>query len=144
MLISADVLMVYGVFSVVLCLSIFTLAGLTGVMRTRTKTPAIADDAKMLQVQMNDVVPLELQRVLNCHRNALENIPPFLLIMLPFVFSSPSMAWVLGYMGVYTAARLAYIVCYLKGLQPWRSITYGIGTMTAGVVAIHTLVRLLG
>lgn len=138
-----EALRIYSLFSIVLGLSVFALGGITGVTRTRTRSPVIADDEALLRGTVKEVLPLELQRALNCHRNALENIPPFLLMALPFVLTGPTVTQVTLYMGIYTAVRLLYIVAYLRGLQPWRTIFFGIGNVTVLIMAGHTLFRLL-
>lgn len=126
-----------------LILNLGFLSGYTGAVRARTKTPAIADDAKLTGAEYKEEVPLELQRVLNAHRNALENIPGFLIIALLYMMSgaSATMMWVFG--GLFLVARWSHSFCYIKGLQPWRSASYGVGTLALMAMSIHLVMRAL-
>ena len=69
----------------------------------------------------------QVQRAARAWRNDLENIPPFLALAAVYVALqlSPSLApWLFG---GFTLARIAHTVCYLAGLQPWRTMAYAVG-----------------
>lgn len=39
---------------------------------------------------------------------------------------------------VFTGARLFYRLAYLEGLQPWRTITHGLGVLATLVLMVET------
>lgn len=129
--------------SFVLAFNMMFLSGFTGAMRGKTGTPAIPEDAAMVKGEVKDMVPVELQRVINAHRNALENIPTFLVLAVLYVLSGASATMVWGFMGIFALARWSHSFCYIKGLQPWRSASYGVGTLAMAAMMIHLVIRVL-
>lgn len=77
-------------------------------------------------------------RYRRAHRNALENIPLFLLTGLLLALSSPPVALTLGLFAVFVAARLTHSVAYVAGLQPWRTLSFGLGALVQ--LAIFALI----
>ena len=51
------------------------------------------------------------------------------------------MAWI--FMGTFAAARVLYSVCYLRGIQPWRTVTFGIGMLATLGMLVHAGILLL-
>ena len=81
-------------------------------------------------------------RATRAWRNDLENLPVYFALSLAFVLLGGSATAGAIYFGVYTAARVLHTLVYLKGLQPHRFICHSISLTTAGVLAIHCVVRL--
>ena len=129
--------------SVVLAFNMMFLSGFTGAMRGKTGTPAIPEDARMVKGEVKDVVPVELQRVLNAHRNALENIPTFMALSIMYVLTGASATMVWALMGTFALARWSHSFCYIKGLQPWRSASYGVGTLAMAIMMVNLVIRVL-
>lgn len=134
----------FAIFSFALTLNLMFLSAFTGAVRARTHTPAISDDAKMVGAQSTGAIPEELQRVLNAHRNALENIGPFLPMSLAYTLSGVPAHFVAIFMGIFSLGRWAHSLFYLQAMQPYRTISYGISTLAFVGMLIHLLMHVLG
>lgn len=84
-----------------------------------------------------------VQRASACWRNDLENIPMFLIIGLGFVLADGPATAALIYFGLFTVARIAHTIFYLRPMQPWRNVAYQLGTLTTVAMMVHTLIILL-
>lgn len=66
----------------------------------------------------------ELKRARAALRNLQETLPIFLtLAVLSIILGEQGWVSLIG-AWVYFVARVAHVVCYLKGLSPWRSIAF--------------------
>ena len=85
----------------------------------------------------------ELGRARRALANLQETLPIFLTVGLLLVIYRID-GW-LAHLGaiLYLAGRVAHLVCYVKGLNPWRSIAFGVamlglfclvGALVAGIV----------
>lgn len=139
---SNPVFFAYAVSAVVNCLNILVLWNLSGAVRGKTGTTVIPEDAPALKRELTQTDPPEVARVLRAHRNTADNAVPFLLLGLVFTTLGPSPleAQIIFY--GFTAARVLYSFFYLKGVQPWRSVTYGLGGL-ATLALIVDICRLL-
>lgn len=134
------VLVAYTLTVVVNSLNLMVLWLLSGVTRGRTMTTMNPEDAAMAQRRGASVIavdPPEVARVLRAHRNAFDNTIPFLLLGFVFAALGPGKLEAQILFGVFTGARLLYSVAYLKGLQPWRTISYLLGFLTTFVLMIE-------
>jgi len=123
-------------------LNITVLWNMSGAVRGKTKTALNPEDARAFKGSLVEADPPEVSRVLRAHRNTVDNTVPFLLLAFAFASLGPSALEAQILLYGFTVARLAYSVCYLKGLQPWRTIMYGISVLLALGLAVDTL-RLL-
>lgn len=132
----------YTVSTVVLTLNMFVLWNMSGGARGKTRTTANPEDAAAFKRSIAEADPPEVARVLRAHRNTADNTLPFLLLGLVFTTLGPSAleAQILFY--GFAAARVLYSFFYLKGIQPWRSASYGVGALLTLALTIETL-RLL-
>lgn len=124
-------------------LNITVLWNMSGAARGKTKTTLNPEDAKAFNGALVEADPPEVARVLRAHRNTIDNTVPFLLLAFAFVSVGPSPLEAQILLYGFTFARLAYSVCYLNGLQPWRTIMYGISVLLALGLAVDTLRLLL-
>ena len=76
-------------------------------------------------------------RIGRAHRNALENIPLFLVISLAWVSTDPSLTWAMAIFGLFTLARVAHTVVYLAGVSKPRSGMFAIGWFTTFTMMGH-------
>jgi len=84
---------------------------------------------------------LELQRSRRALGNLHETLPIFLtLAILTIVFQEQGWISLAGGI-VYLLARIAHLVCYMRGLTPWRSYAFGVSALgillVAGPVVPH-------
>lgn len=126
---------------VVLSLNLIGLANATAITRGKNKEAINPEDAR--PGSETKIVGLEgsdgTQRHIRAHRNALENIPLFMITGLIFVMLQPSFALAAGIFGVFTVGRIAHSVCYVKGIQPFRTISFVLGLL-AQVVMLGVIV----
>lgn len=64
------------------------------------------------------------------HMNDLENIPSFLFIATLLTLAGGSATALWAYCGAYFVFRTAHTVCYLNGVQPWRTASFALGQLT--------------
>ena len=43
---------------------------------------------------------------------------------------------------LFTATRYAHTACFLAGLQPWRTLAYGVGILCTFAMCAHILLAL--
>jgi len=80
----------------------------------------------------------ELSRARRALGNLHETLPIFLTVaLLSLQFGEQGVVTVLG-ASVYLAGRLAHVVCYIKGLSPWRSYAFGVSIL--GILAMAAMV----
>jgi uncharacterized MAPEG superfamily protein len=73
----------------------------------------------------------QIERIRRAHRNDLESILPFLAVaFLATISGAVSYRAALWLFIPFTVARVLHTVSYAFGLQPWRSILFGIGDIT--------------
>jgi uncharacterized MAPEG superfamily protein len=88
------------------------------------------DQAAVVFDEGND----KTQRYRRAHRNALENNLLFLITGLLFVMTRPSTALAVGIFATFTICRIGHSVCYVKGVQPFRTMFFAIGMLTQVVM----------
>jgi prostaglandin-E synthase 1 len=130
----------YAVCSVVLSLEMLFLGGYTAATRARHKGYMNPEDDKVSFKDARLVEGAEhpdVARVQRAHRNLMESLPMFFAIGLIAVLIGASPLGVEVCCGVFTAARVLHAIVYIRGLQPWRTILYGVGTLA--LVALMAL-----
>ena len=134
------VLVAYALTVVVNSLNLLVLWSISGIVRGRTMTTMNPEDAAMAQRRGASVVtvdPPEGARVLRVHRNSFDNTVPFLLLGFVFAALGPDKIEAQILFGVFTGARLLFSFAYLKGLQPWRTISFLVGVLTTLALTIE-------
>lgn len=131
----------YAIATIVLSLNLMLLWLASGAVRRGTKTVLNAEDSKVAPsaaVQPSD--PPEVARVLRAHHNSLVSTVPFLFVGQLYVGAgaSETMAWIV--FGGFTAARVLYTLCYVGGVQPWRTIFFALATFLTFAMIIHLVV----
>jgi len=131
-LMTIEAFKIYAICSAILALNLFFLAGGTGAARSRAGVAVNPEDAKLDKSGKTKVVealPPDVDRWNRAHKNALENIPIFFAIGLVYALSGASEMGARIYFASFTVTRLLHSLAYIKGLQPWRSIFWGLGTL---------------
>lgn len=134
----------YAISLLVLSLNMLLLWTYSGLVRGKTKTTPNTEDASTTSkgAQIADRDPPEVARVLRAHQNASANILPFALLGLVFVLLGGSGTAAAALFGVFTVTRIAHSMAYLGGRQPWRSIWFGVSSLTT-LVLMGFIVRAL-
>ena len=86
----------------------------------------------------------QIERIRRAHRNDVENILPFLVIAFLAARSgavSYAVAWWLFI--PFTVARVLHTIVYSLGLQPWRSILFGIGDLALWATTVAVLIAVM-
>ena len=114
----------YAITSIILCLNLLLLWISSGTRRARSGLAINPEDGARYGVPVADGDPPEVARYLRAHRNAEATIYPFLLLAAIFTLANGA-AWIgIPIFAVFVIVRLIHSTVYLKGLQPWRTISF--------------------
>jgi len=125
------VFVAYVLTTAVLGLNLFMLANGTALSRARAKEVINPEDKRLSQAAEvvfdggNDTTA----RYRRAHRNALENIPLFLITAFLLTLTNTSTTTAYAIFGIFAAARLLHSVAYVRQLQPWRTMSFAIGAI---------------
>jgi len=78
-------------------------------------------------------------RAKRAHLNDCENIPGFLALATIFTLAGATSTDGWAYFGVYALARTLHTICYLNGIQPWRTASFFLGQITVLGVCVRLL-----
>ena len=134
---------VFGVCAAILVLKMLLTANLTGILRTSRRVFASPEDYRFFGAEPAAKQDEQIERIRRAHRNDLENILPFLVIGFLYALTGPSytVAWWLFVL--FTVARLLHTAVYIAGLQPWRTVFFGVGSVALYAMALIVIVRLV-
>src|SRR5579864_2323388 len=133
----------YAVTALVLSLNLIVLWAMSGGVRAGTKTALNAEDAGMFKVSVVELDPAPVARVLRAHRNAEANIYPFLILGLIYVLAGGPYLPAVTIFTVFTLARILHSIFYVRGGQPWRTISFTVGGIATLALMIALVVRLV-
>lgn len=126
-------LKLYAICSSVLTLQMLFLGALTAAVRAKRMGLLNPEDSK---VSYDGATLLEggehpdTARVQRAHRNLLESLPLFFALGGIYVATgAPALGATICFI-TFTAARVLHTIVYLKALQPWRTMFYGIGALS--------------
>lgn len=131
----------FAICAALLVLKMIGVGHITGILRIRRQAllnPEDVETFRSAQPQAEAEHP-DVARGLRAHRNDLESTLPFLIIGLPYLLTNPSPSWASGLFTVFTVLRYAFSVFYLKGIQPWRSVSFLAGEVCVLVMLVQTL-----
>ncbi|MCA9621200.1 MAG: MAPEG family protein [Myxococcales bacterium] len=131
MLAESPTLQAYVAMTVVLGFNLLALANNTALTRAKAAEVVNPED-KRLNAKAEVVFEggnEKTARYRRAHRNALENIPLFLITGFLLSLTAVPFGLAAGLFGVFTVARLLHSVCYVKGIQPWRTAGFAIGAL---------------
>ncbi|NVB41323.1 MAPEG family protein [Pseudenhygromyxa sp. WMMC2535] len=135
---------IYLLCTVALACNLWFLTFATGFFRAKTKTFVNAEDAKAFEGKLDAQEVEPVLRVQAAHRNALESIPLFLILGFLYVqTSSPSTTGAMAYLISFTVLRWLHSIVYLKGLQPWRTIFFGLSVLVMVGLAVQLAIAAL-
>lgn len=122
----------YALCSSILALKMILSAFYTGSRRQRHQAYVNPEDAEVFGkggVRAGTKEAPEVAHALRIQRNDLENIPAFFAIGLVYVLAGATPRGAAAYFWLFTLVRVAHTVVYMRNLQPWRAICYGVGVL---------------
>lgn len=135
-------LKVFALCCVILFFKMSAIVIFQAIQRSKTKYVINPEDKLIPGAIVGGTTP-ELDRSNNAFRNDFENIPIFLFLALSYVLLNCWETGAIIYFSTFTFARCLHTFSYLKALQPWRSISFGIGLLMSNIVAIHIIIKVL-
>jgi len=141
---ASPIFQAYVVSTVVLGMNLLVLANNTALSRAGAGEVVNPEDIKMnkeAQV-VYESGNARTERYRRAHRNALENVPLFLIT--GFVLSITSVPFTLAAIlfGIFVAARVAHSFAYVLELQPYRTAMFAVGALDQiailGVLGYYT------
>ncbi len=123
---------------ILLSLNLLGLANATALTRGQhsevinPEDKKLNDKATVVFDEGND----KTQRYRRAHRNALENVPLFMITGLIFamVWMGSSTAVAAGIFFGFAVLRIGHSFCYVKGIQPFRTLFFVLGALTQFVM----------
>jgi uncharacterized MAPEG superfamily protein len=135
-------LRLFGFTYMILVLKMVAVGYSTSFYRFRHRHFATPEDYALQGLQPKTTRNDDIERTRRAHRNDLENILPYFGVGLFYALSGPSMfAANLCFIG-YTVARVLHSIFYVAGLQPWRTLAFGVAQLIMVVMAVTLLLRL--
>lgn len=125
----SSALQVYALCVVVLFLKMFLVSCYQGYHRLRFVAFTNPEDAAVFRRIAQAVERPQVIRAAKVWANDLENIPMFFALGGLAVALEAATLPVLWLSVVFTVARVLHTLAYLRGLQPWRTLFYGIGVI---------------
>ena len=134
----------YAVTVIALGLNLAGLANATAVTRGQAKEVINPEDKKLSQqaAVVYDEGNEKTARYRRAHRNALENTPVFMItaFVLTLMGVSATVGAALFY--PYAALRILHSVFYVKGVQPFRTMSFALAlvfqVVVLGFIGYHT------
>lgn len=125
----SSALQVYALCVVVLFLKMFLVSCYQGYHRLRFVAFTNPEDAAVFRRITQAAERPQVIRAAKVWANDLENIPMFFALGGLAVALEAATLPVLWLSVVFTVARVLHTLAYLRGLQPWRTLFYGIGVI---------------
>ncbi|ANI35020.1 glutathione metabolism protein [Pseudomonas sp. JY-Q] len=125
----SSALQVYALCVVVLFLKMFLVSCYQGYHRLRFVAFTNPEDAAVFRRIAQAAERPQVIRAAKVWANDLENIPLFFALGGLAVALEAATLPVLWLSVVFTVARVLHTLAYLRGLQPWRTLFYGIGVI---------------
>jgi glutathione S-transferase len=135
----------YALIAVILFFKMLALSTVQALARTGAKSFPNPEDAKFFGrgvAPAADELPI-VKRAAAAWRNDLENIPIFLFLAMIYVTLGcwPGGAFI--YFSIFVVARIMHTIMYLRGIQPARTIFYGLGIFVCVTLSIQILTTVL-
>ena len=130
---------VFAVCAAILVVKMLIVGHYTGLKRMRKKAYLNPEDARQFsgtdEYQTSE--DPEIERGLRAHRNDLESTLPFLAIGLIYLLMGASSGLATWLFIVFTALRCLFSVFYLRGMQPWRSLSFTVAEICLLVMLVQ-------
>ncbi|XP_072017336.1 microsomal glutathione S-transferase 1-like [Amphiura filiformis] len=136
-----EIFRLFAQYGTLVVVKMMSLSFITAYKRITRKTFIVAEDAAGAKDPQKHVrIDPDIERVRQCHRNDMENIPPFLIIGLFYVLTSPSLFAATWHFRVFAISRFCHMIAYLIPLpQPTRALSFFVGAFTTLSMAVQVL-----
>lgn len=128
----------YAVSVIVLGANLLGLANATVISRIKANEVINPEDKKPDQnaTVVYDEGNDKTARYRRAHRNALENTPLFMItaFVLALMGVSATLGAALFY--AYAGLRIVHSICYVKGIQPFRTISFVLASLVQATVLV--------
>lgn len=120
-------LSVYALCVVTLFLKMFAVSCYQGLFRIRFRAFTNTEDAAVFNRIAREKELAQVTRAARVWANDLESIPAFFALG-GLAVAMNAHASITAWLSVlFTLARVLHTLAYLKGVQPWRTVCYGVG-----------------
>lgn len=119
-----EVLRVFAVCCVVICLELAALAFATPILRAKRNIWLNEEDARRFNGVVADVEHPDVARLVRVHRNQLENFVPFFALGLLWVATGGPASVCVPLFVAFTSARLAHALCFLLRMGRARTAAH--------------------
>ncbi len=110
------------------------LWGYSGAVRAKTGVAINPEDSARFKAKLESADPDAVARVMRAYNNAAAMITPFLILgWLYVVIGGHTLAAEIIF-GFFIITRYAHSICYLKGVQPFRTVMFTLSA--AGMLAL--------
>ena len=139
-----DLFEIYVICAAILVGNLLFLANGTAVTRAKAGKFRNPEDGKLNKTgQLQEDDDGMTARYRRAHLNALENILPWLPMAYLYVATKPSTTIATILLVGFTGFRLLHSFAYIKRLQPWRTIGFGVAALilvgTVGATVYNVL-----
>lgn len=125
-----------------LVFKLISSGNITSILRLSRKVFANPEDYTARHMTPSSQADAEVERSRRAHQNDLENILPFIPLSMLWLLTSPSHTLFATLLWSFFGARVLYTVCYFRGLQPWRSIAFGVAMLIMFAIGLMCLTAL--
>merc|ERR1712183_1173262 len=124
-----DLFQAYAFYTAITVLKMIIMSFLTARQRFKTMTFISSEDAKQPGSKCGSNEDVE--RVRRAHQNDIENIVPFAILGLLYIFTNPAYGTALFCFRLFAGARILHTVVYLLVVpQPSRAILFFVNIFT--------------
>lgn len=131
----------FAVCAAVLSLKMLVVGHYTGLTRMRRGVYLNPEDARAFpgEGRCTSAEHADVDRGLRAHRNDLESTLPFFGIGLVYVLMDPPVAVATSLLITFTAFRCVFSFFYIRGLQPWRSLSFTLAELCLLAMLVQIL-----
>jgi microsomal prostaglandin-E synthase 1 len=145
-LLSDPQLRLFAICAVILSSQMLILGGYTAARRAGNKSYLNPEDNK---VSFKDAKLVEgaehpeVARIQRAHRNLLESLPLFFALGLIYLLAGANPMGAKICFITFTAARVLHSLVYIKEMQPFRTMTFAIGTIALLAMMVLIMMAVL-
>lgn len=134
--VTSPVFQAYVATTIVLGLNLLALANNTALTRAKAGQVVNPEDTRLNKGAevVYEAGNERTARYRRAHRNALENIPLFLVTGFLLTLTSISLTFAAALFGAFALLRIVHSVCYVGQIQPFRTASFALSAIVQVVV----------